>query len=233
MAKHNSHTQGTFSFFDETEKKEPVPQPRKNTLKPPTQIEVEDASAQTQRPEEMLAEEPVVQNMEEEAEVKEVIEYVGEEKKMEESQVVFVEDTDETKKDESGKKSTRGRKSAKEHSLAAELIQMPDDDVLFQKNYYSMGEVTAMFNENYSLIRYWESEFDILKPKKNKKGDRFFRPEDIKNLQLIYDLLRRQKFTIEGAREYLKNNKRAEEKFAAIQSLQRIKDFFLELKAGL
>ena len=96
-----------------------------------------------------------------------------------------------------------------------------------------MGEVTAMFNENYSLIRYWESEFDILKPKKNKKGDRFFRPEDIKNLQLIYDLLRRQKFTIEGAREYLKNNKRAEEKFAAIQSLQRIKDFFLELKAGL
>ena len=71
---------GYLFFFDETEKKEPVPQPRKNTLKPPTQIEVEDASAQTQRPEEMLAEEPVVQNMEEEAEVKEVIEYVGEEK---------------------------------------------------------------------------------------------------------------------------------------------------------
>lgn len=91
---------------------------------------------------------------------------------MEESQVVFVEDTDETKK-MNLKKSTRGRKSAKEHSLAAELIQMPDDDVLFQKNYYSMGEVTAMFNENYSLIRYWESEFDILKPKKNKKETAF------------------------------------------------------------
>jgi len=232
MAKHNPITQGTFSFFDETEKMETVPQPRKNTLKPPTQIEVEDASAQTQRPEEILAEEPVVQNMEAETEVREVIE-PEKEVKIEAPMVDFATEADELVQDESEKKSTRGRKSAKEHSLAAELIQMPDDDVLFQKNYYSMGEVTAMFNENYSLIRYWESEFDILKPKKNKKGDRFFRPEDIKNLQLIYDLLRRQKFTIEGAKEYLKNNKRAEEKFAAIQSLQRIKDFFLELKAGL
>ncbi len=232
MAKHNPITQGTFSFFDETEKMETVPQPRKNTLKPPTQIEVEDASAQTQRPEEILAEEPVVQNMEAETEVREVIE-PEKEVKIEAPMVDFATEADAVVKDESEKKSTRGRKSAKEHSLAAELIQMPDDDVLFQKNYYSMGEVTAMFNENYSLIRYWESEFDILKPKKNKKGDRFFRPEDIKNLQLIYDLLRRQKFTIEGAKEYLKNNKRAEEKFAAIQSLQRIKDFFLELKAGL
>ena len=232
MAKHNPITQGTFSFFDETEKMETVPQPRKNTLKPPTQIEVEDASAQTQRPEEILAEEPVVQNMEAETEVREVIE-PEKEVKIEAPMVDFATEADELVQDESEKKSTRGRKSAKEHSMAAELIQMPDDDVLFQKNYYSMGEVTAMFNENYSLIRYWESEFDILKPKKNKKGDRFFRPEDIKNLQLIYDLLRRQKFTIEGAKEYLKNNKRAEEKFAAIQSLQRIKDFFLELKAGL
>ena len=76
---------------------------------------------------------------------------------------------------------------------------MPDDDVLFQKNYYSMGEVTAMFNENYSLIRYWESEFDILKPKKNKRRPLFQTGRHTKNLQLIYDLLRRQKFTIEGA----------------------------------
>jgi DNA-binding transcriptional MerR regulator len=233
MAKHNPHTQGAFSFFDETEKREPVPQPRKNTLKPPAQIEVEDTSAQTQRPVgEIIAEMPVVQNIEAETEVKEVIE-PEKEVKIEVPMVDFATEADEIVKNESEKKSTRGRKSAKEHSLAAELIQMPDDDVLFQKHYYSMGEVTAMFNENYSLIRYWESEFDILKPKKNKKGDRFFRPEDIKNLQLIYDLLRRQKFTIEGAREYLKNNKRAEEKFAAIQSLQKIKDFFLELKAGL
>jgi DNA-binding transcriptional MerR regulator len=93
--------------------------------------------------------------------------------------------------------------------------------------------VAAMFRENQSLIRYWETEFDILEPRKNRKGDRFFRPVDIKNLLLIYDLLRRRKFTIEGAKEFLKKNKKAEEKFAAIQSLQKIKGFLLELKANL
>ncbi len=128
---------------------------------------------------------------------------------------------------------TRGRRSVKDNSAAADLIEMPDDEELFKKQYYSMGEVTAMFNENHSLIRYWESEFDILKPKKNGKGDRFFRPVDIKNLHLIYDLLRRRKYTIEGAREYLRNHKSAEEKFAAVQSLQKIKSFFLELKANI
>ena len=90
-----------------------------------------------------------------------------------------------------------------------------------------------MFRENQSLIRYWESEFDILEPRKNRKGDRFFRPVDIKNLVLIYDLLRRRKFTIEGAKDYLKKNKKAEEKFAAIRSLQKIRSFLLELKANL
>ena len=90
-----------------------------------------------------------------------------------------------------------------------------------------------MFRENQSLIRYWETEFEILQPRKNRKGDRFFRPVDIKNLVLIYDLLRRRKFTIEGAREYLKKNKKAEEKFAMIRSLEKIKGFLLELKASL
>ncbi|MFI5131017.1 MAG: MerR family transcriptional regulator [Chitinophagales bacterium] len=83
------------------------------------------------------------------------------------------------------------------------------------------------------MIRYWETEFDILQPRKNRKGDRFFRPVDIKNLVMIYDLLRRRKFTIEGAKDYLKKNKNAEAKFAMIQSLERIKGFFLELKASL
>jgi DNA-binding transcriptional MerR regulator len=90
-----------------------------------------------------------------------------------------------------------------------------------------------MFKENQSLIRYWETEFDILQPRKNRKGDRFFRPVDIKNLVLIYDLLRRRKFTIEGAKDYLKKNKKAEEKFALIQSLEKIKAFLLELKASI
>ena len=130
-------------------------------------------------------------------------------------------------------RSTRGRRSLKQMSLNADLIQIPEDDILFEKQYYSIGEVAVMFKENQSLIRYWETEFDILQPRKNRKGDRFFRPVDVKNLVLIYDLLRRRKFTIEGAKEYLKKNKKAEEKFKMIQSLEKIKTFLLELKASL
>lgn len=127
----------------------------------------------------------------------------------------------------------RGRRSLKEIATNADLVNIPPDDILFQKQYYSIGEVAAMFRENQSLIRYWETEFDILQPRKNRKGDRFFRPIDIKNLVLIYDLLRRRKFTIEGAKDYLKKNKKAEEKFAMMQSLEKIKRFLLELKANL
>lgn len=127
----------------------------------------------------------------------------------------------------------RGRRSLKDIALTADLIQIPEDEILFKKQYYSIGEVAVMFRENQSLIRYWETEFDILEPRKNRKGDRFFRPIDIKNLVLIYDLLRRRKFTIEGAKDYLKKNKKAEEKFAVIQNLEKIKGFLLELKASL
>jgi len=129
--------------------------------------------------------------------------------------------------------SKRGRKSLKEIAISADLIQVPEDEILFKKQYYAIGEVATMFRENQSLIRYWETEFDILQPRKNRKGDRFFRPVDIKNLVMIYDLLRRRKFTIEGAKDYLKKNKKVEEKFAMIQSLEKIKGFLLELKASL
>lgn len=127
----------------------------------------------------------------------------------------------------------RGRRSLKEATIHADLIQVPEDEILFQKQYYSIGEVATMFRENQSLIRYWETEFDILQPRKNRKGDRYFRPVDIKNLVLIYDLLRRRKFTIEGARDFLKKNKKADEKFEMIESLTKIKGFLLELKANL
>jgi DNA-binding transcriptional MerR regulator len=129
--------------------------------------------------------------------------------------------------------SSRGRRSLKDAGLASDLINIPVDEELFKKQYYSIGEVATMFRENQSLIRYWETEFDILQPRKNRKGDRFFRPVDVKNLVMIYDLLRRRKFTIEGAKDYLKKNKNAEEKFGMIQSLERIKGFLLELKAAL
>lgn len=129
--------------------------------------------------------------------------------------------------------SGRGRKSQKLYAAEADLVNIPEDDVLFQKQYYSIGEVSQMFKVNASLLRFWESEFDIIKPRKNRKGDRHFRPVDIKNLQLIYDLLRRRKLTIDGARDFIKNNKKSQERFAMIQSLQKIKHFLLEIKASL
>lgn len=135
----------------------------------------------------------------------------------------------EKKKPSSG----RGRKSQKTFAAEADLVDVPEDDILFQKQYYSIGEVSVMFRVNASLLRFWESEFDIIKPRKNRKGDRHFRPVDIKNIQLIYDLLRRRKLTIDGAKDFLKNNKKSQERFAMIQSLQKIKGFLLEIKASL
>jgi DNA-binding transcriptional MerR regulator len=130
-------------------------------------------------------------------------------------------------------KSTRGRKSIKQVAEEADLINIPEDDVLFLKQYYTMGEVAEMFRVNQSLLRFWEAEFSIIQPKKNKKGDRYFRPIDIKNLHLIYHLLRQRKYTIEGAKDFLKNGKKAEEKFESIKKLEQIKSFLLELKAQL
>jgi len=130
-------------------------------------------------------------------------------------------------------KSTRGRKSLKSFSLAADMLNIPEDEILFQKQYYSIGEVSEMFQVNASLLRYWESEFDIIQPRKNRKGDRHFRPLDIKNLQLIYDLLRRRKLTIEGAKDFLKRNSKSKERFETIQNLRKIRSFLAELKGSL
>jgi DNA-binding transcriptional MerR regulator len=129
--------------------------------------------------------------------------------------------------------SKRGRKSLKQVAAEADLIQIPADEVLFGKQYYTMGEVSEMFKVNQSLLRYWETEFDILQPRKNKKGDRYFRPVDIKNLHLIYHLLRQKKYTIEGAKDFLRNNKKAKERFEVIERLQQIRSFLLEWKAQL
>ncbi len=129
--------------------------------------------------------------------------------------------------------STRGRKSLKDAAAMADNTAIPPDEQLFAKMYYSMSEVALMFRVNLSLIRLWENEFDVLKPRKNRKGDRLFRPEDIKSLQLIHHLLRERKYTMQGAKEFLKNNRKATEKFELIEGLNRLKDFLNELKAGL
>jgi DNA-binding transcriptional MerR regulator len=150
-----------------------------------------------------------------------------------ESSLTAIAETITAEKPVIRKASGRGRKSQKTFAAEADLVSIPDDDKLFQRQYYSIGEVSQMFKVNASLLRFWESEFDIIKPRKNRKGDRHFRPVDIKNLQLIYDLLRRRKLTIEGAKDFLKNNRKSQERFTMIQSMQKIKAFLLEVKATL
>ena len=130
-------------------------------------------------------------------------------------------------------KSTRGRKPLKPAEADSENVSVPEDEILFQKQYYGISEVATMFGVTISQIRYWENEFPQLKPRKNGKGDRLFRPEDVKTLVLIHDLIRRRKYTLEGAREYLKKGAVAAEQFHLIQSLQKLRQFLLELKAHL
>jgi DNA-binding transcriptional MerR regulator len=131
-------------------------------------------------------------------------------------------------------KSKRGRKSYKEIDAELDLIEVPDEETLSQKMYYSITEVAKWFKVNASLLRYWENEFDILKPRKNRKGDRLFRPEDIKNLQVIYYLLRNRKFSLEGAKKYLRNHRQqADVNVQLAQSLTKFRSFLLELKANL
>ncbi len=79
------------------------------------------------------------------------------------------------------------------------------------KLYYTIGEVSTMFDVNPSLIRFWEKEFTIIQPKKNKKGNRLFTPKDILNFNKIYHLVKEQGFTLDGARNALKNKTIIEE----------------------
>ncbi len=103
-----------------------------------------------------------------------------------------------------------------------------------EKLYYSIGEVAKAFDVNQSLIRFWDKEFDILKPKKNAKGNRMFTPEDIKNLKLIYHLVKERGFTLEGAKTHLKENQQKTlDKFEIITKLKTIKSELLALKNSL
>jgi DNA-binding transcriptional MerR regulator len=128
----------------------------------------------------------------------------------------------------------RGRKSYKEIYTNVDLINIPAEELLQQKLYYSISEVAGWFNVTTSQIRFWENEFDILQPRKNRKGDRLFRVEDIKNLQLIYYLVRNRKFSLEGAKEYIKANKdKAQVQQQLVETLTKFRSFLLELKTNL
>ncbi len=132
------------------------------------------------------------------------------------------------------KKDTRGRKSNKEIFSGVDQMGIPDDEVLRMKLYHPIRQVSKWFGVPASQIRFWENQFEVLTPRKNKKGDRLFRFEDIQYLKTIYYLLRIKKFSIEGAREYLKENKKAaDDNTQIVESLTAIKGFLLELKSSL
>ncbi|MBL4592937.1 MAG: MerR family transcriptional regulator [Flavobacteriales bacterium] len=102
------------------------------------------------------------------------------------------------------------------------------------KIYYAIGEVAKMFEVNTSLIRFWEKEFDIIKPKKNKKGNRLFTKKDVDNFHVIFHLVKERGYTLEGAKKKLKDNKDGTIKNAEIvKSLQKIKSFLVDLKEEL
>jgi len=108
---------------------------------------------------------------------------------------------------------------------------MPYKERDISKMYYSMGEVAAMFDVNQSLLRYYEKEFEILQPKKNKKGNRYFTPEDIENLKVIFHLIRDKGYTIQGAKDHLKNNlNTTKDQQNIISALEHLRSFLIEVR---
>jgi DNA-binding transcriptional MerR regulator len=111
---------------------------------------------------------------------------------------------------------------------------VPYKEKNIEKQYYTIGEVASMFGVAASLIRFWETEFDELKPKKNKKGNRLFTPADIETLRTIHHLLKDRGYTIQGARELLKNKSvQTKDKVEMIQSLEKVRAFLVEMKKQL
>ncbi len=103
-----------------------------------------------------------------------------------------------------------------------------------EKRYYKIGEVAKAFDVNTSLIRFWENEFDILKPKKNKKGNRLFTQTDLQNLKLIYHLVKEKGFTLDGARKKMKENpKNILDNHQIISNLENIKQELINIKNQL
>ena len=108
---------------------------------------------------------------------------------------------------------------------------MPYKEKVIVKKYFSIGEVAGMLDVSTSLIRFWESEFDIIKPKKNRKGNRQFTREDIDNVKLIYHLVKEKGYTLQGAKDLLKNNEEdLKSKVEMIDSLKKVRNFLLNIK---
>lgn len=99
-----------------------------------------------------------------------------------------------------------------------------------EKLYYSIGEVAKAFNVNTSLIRFWEKEFEVIAPKKNKKGNRYFTPQDIKNLKLIYHLVKERGYTLEGAKAALTEKGDIKEEVELLARMEFIRAELVKLK---
>lgn len=111
---------------------------------------------------------------------------------------------------------------------------MPYKEKDIVKVYYSIGEIAEMLNVNTSLIRYWEKEFDIIQPHKNKKGNRLFTQKDVENLKIIYHLVKERGYTLAGANEKLKKQRDVTlANIEAVKSLKKIKSFLEEWKKDL
>ena len=108
---------------------------------------------------------------------------------------------------------------------------MPKLKTNIEKLFYSIGEVAQMYKVNVSLIRFWENEFDILKPKKNKKGNRMFTKTDLENLDVIFHLVKERGFTLDGAKKKLKENKKDTiDNISIIKKLKEIRTFLVDLR---
>lgn len=102
------------------------------------------------------------------------------------------------------------------------------------KLYYSIGEVAKMFGVNQSLIRFWEGEFSIIKPKKNKKGNRLFTPKDVDNFHLIFHLVKERGYTLQGAKQKLSEQvDDTNENFELVKRLKKIRSFLVDLEKEL
>jgi len=111
---------------------------------------------------------------------------------------------------------------------------MPYKERDISKLYYTMGEVSAMFDVNASLIRFYEKEFEVLQPKKNKKGNRLFTQEDLENFKIIFHLIKDKGYTLNGAKDHLKQNMHdVKDSQRVIASLENLKKFLLEVKEQL
>lgn len=112
---------------------------------------------------------------------------------------------------------------------------MPYKETKVEKLYYTIGEVADILSENTSLVRFWAEKFpDFIKPARNKKGNRLFTADDLKNLKVIHYLVKERGMTLEGAAKRMKDNKEGVDKSVeVINRLNVVKDELIRISKGL